>query len=323
LTGNPAASAFGAFIALLQKHIGNVTNNNMLRDNIFPLLDPNLRSVDISLGDPIDKGHFTDSNAVAFELKASMIACIPGKYDFFRQHQQVEQVVYARAIGMANASFRWSIEGVGVAVRGKWTNITINKAVWVKNPDGKTQTVANALTFQYAIADSWNASALYLKTLTTNGNCLLNVSAAAQEASVKDAEVSATREVGLFTVEWLPGAGIKNSWKICNPQYARLDKEIWKLTTQLSDLKSLAGHPSERTLVEIVDAVHGLDEAVAQYAKAGHMTTAEVWNQLGRPGRLRSADAPALEPDLRLLVPKVKQSVKGRNRTKSAQRKRA
>ena len=320
LTGKPAATAFGTFNTLLQNHIGNKTiSNNMRRDNIFPLLDPNLRSVEISLGDPIDKGRFTDPDAVAFELKVSMIACKPGVYDFFRQHQQVEQVVYARASGMAKASFRWSIEGVDVAVRGAWTNLTINKAVWVKNPDGKTQTIASALMFQYAIADSWNASALYLKTLTANGNCLLNVSAAAREASVKDAEVSASREVGLFTVEWLPGVGIKNSWKSCNPQYVRLDTTIWRLTTQLSDLKNHPDPPSERTLVKIADAVHDLDVAVGQYAKAGHMTTAEVWNQIGRAGGLRSADAPAADVDLtRLSVPEVRRQVKGTPKTKAA-----
>jgi len=322
LTGKPAATAFGTFNTLLQNHIGNkTTSNNMLRDNIFPLFDPNLRNVEISLGDPIDKGTFTDPNPVMFEVKPG-IACVAGEYGFTKQHQQVEQLVYARARGTANASFRWSIEGVDVPVRGQWTNFTVNNPVKVKNPDGKTQTIANALTIQYAIADSWNGSVLYLKTLTTGGNCAMDVSVAAQEAALKDAEVSTSYEVSLITVAWLPGEEIKKAWKRCNPFYGTVDTTLWGLTAKLSDLKNRPDPPSERTLVQIAEAVRHLDAVVGHYAKAGHMTTAQVWKQIGSAGGLRSADAPAAEIDLtRLSVPEVKgvsQRVKGTRKTKAA-----
>ena len=66
-----------------------------------------------------------------------------------------------------------------VAVRNKFTNITVNVPSTVKNPDGKTQTIANTVSIQYGILDTWNGSVLYLKTVTSDGNCSVKVAAAA------------------------------------------------------------------------------------------------------------------------------------------------
>jgi hypothetical protein len=297
VTGQPPGSAYSTFNALLQKHIGNTTTNNMRRDNIFPLFDPDHRSVTITVGDPIDKAPSTDAVPVKFEVKPG-IACVAGKYDFFRQREQVEQQVYARSRGTANASFRWSIEGVDVAVRNVFTNLTINNPLTVKNPDGKKDTIANAVTFQYGIIDTWNGSVLYLKSLTTNGNCSLKASVAAKEAAVNEAEASAADEAALDTVSWIPGEEMKKAWKRCNPFYATVDTTIWGLSARLSDLKNRPDPPSERTIRQIVVAVHTLDAAVSQYAKAGHMTVVEVRKQLESVGGLRSTYALAAEPDL-------------------------
>lgn len=319
-TNTTAAAAYPAFNTLLQDHIGNTTTNNLLRDNIFPLYDTKHRRVETSVGDPINQGApVIDPNPVMFDVKPGLI-CPVGKYGFTKQHQQIERLVYARARGMANASFRWSIEGVGIAARGQWTYITVNKPVLVRNPDGKTQTIAKALTILYVIADSWNGSVLYLKTVTADGNFDMTVSVDARESGVNnDPEVGTFQDVGLDTVTWLAGEEIKKAWKRCNPFYATVDKTIWGMTAQLSDFKNRPDPPSERTLVQIADSVRHLEAAVAQYAKAGNMTTAEVWNQIGSGGGFRSPDAPAADVDLtRLSVPPVKNTIKAPVKKKNA-----
>ena len=91
---------------------------------------------------------------------------------------------------------------------------------------------------------------------------------------------------------------MKKAWKRCNPLYATVDTTIWGLSARLSDLKNRPDPPSERTIRQIVEAVHTLDAAVSQYAKAGHMTVVEVRKQLGSVGGLRSTYALAAEPDL-------------------------
>jgi len=298
LTGQGASAAFPTFNALLQKHIGSFTSNNMLRDNIFPLFDPAQCKVVLTVGQPVETPVPADPAPVSFEVKPG-IACPADKYDFFRQHQQVEVPIYARARGTASAVFRWEIEGVTVAVRNQFTNITVNVPSTVKNPDGKTQTIANMVAIQYGILDTWNGSVLYLKTLTSDGNCSLKITAAASEGTIGgDPEVSASDEAGLTTVFWLPGVEMKKAWKRCNPFYGTVDTTLWGLSARLSDLKNRPDPPSERTVLQVVEAVHQLDAAVVRYAKAGHLTTTEVMKQIGTVGGLRSKYPLAAEPDL-------------------------
>jgi hypothetical protein len=145
---------------------------------------------------------------------------------------------------MANAAFRWTVEGVEVPVRGTWTNVTLNSPLTVKNPDGTTTNVAAAVTLQYRILDVWNGSVLYLKALNWSGNCELKVTVAAKEAAANEAEVTAEESVSLTTVTWAPAVEIKKAWKRCNPFYARVNDTFWYLTERLSDLKNRPDPPS-------------------------------------------------------------------------------
>jgi hypothetical protein len=245
----------------------------------------------------------TDANPVSWEVKPG-IMCPAVGYDFYRQHELVEQPVFARARGMANAAFRWTIEGVEVPVRGIWTNVTVVTPLTVKNPDGTITNVANAVTFQYGILDVWNGSVLYLKTLSWNGNCELKVTVAAKEAAVNEAEVTVEESVSLTTVTYTPGEEIKKAWKRCNPFYARVNDTLWYLTEKLSDARNRPDPPSERGVREIIKAVEQVQEAVARYSKAGHRADAEVWQQLGTPGGLRSADPVQAAVDMARLRPR-------------------
>lgn len=303
LTGQPASAAFTAFNALLQRHIGSFRSNNLQRDNIFPLLEPGQRTVSITIGSPVerpappDHSVFGAGDPVSFEIKPG-IACPPGKFDFFRHQQLVEVPIYARARGTASAIFRWEIEGQTVAVRNQFTNITVHVPVTIKDPDAKTRTIANAVTIQYGILDTWNGSVLYLKTLTSDGNCSVKVTAAAIEGTGGNPEVTATDDASLVTFVWLPGPEMRAAYERCNTFYSSVDRSLWGLSLRLSDLKNRPDPPSDRTLVQIVEAVHQLDAAVAHYAKAGHLTSAEVMNQIRAPGGFRSRFAPAAEPHL-------------------------
>ena len=291
----PQGGAYNAIDSLLQAHIGSSTTNNMPRDNIFPLLEPQFRSIQTNQRDPIDKGDLTDPVAVSWEVKPGLM-CPKAPYDYYRQHQLVEQPVFALARGTANAAFRWTIEDVEVPVRGQWTNVTINSPLTIKNPDGTTTNVANQVTFQYGIVDTWNFSALYLKTLDWNGNCELKVTAAAREQAMPgEEEATADESVSLTTVTWAPTEETKKAYKRCNPFYARVNDTFWYLTEKLSDLKNRPDPPSERVVREIVQAVEQVQKSVTLFAKAGHLKEAEVWRQLGTPGGLRSED-PVLPP---------------------------
>jgi hypothetical protein len=235
--------------------------------------------------------------SVKFNVKPGLL-CPVASYDFFRQREQLEQPVYARARGLANASFRWIINGVEVSVRNNWTNVNVKAPVTVRNPDNTTTMVAPSVTIQYGILDSWNGSVLYIKTLTTNGNFQLQIMATAREAVINDAEVSSTADVDLRTISWAPSDKLREASKRCNPFYAKIDATLWGLSARLSDLKNRPDPPAERTIKQIADSIHELDVAVSQYAEAGGMTVREVWTQIGAPGGLRSANALAKDVDL-------------------------
>jgi hypothetical protein len=161
----------------------------------------------------------------------------------------------------------------------------------IKNPDGTSTNVSNQVTFQYGILDQWNFSALYLKTLTTDGNCELPVTVAAREvANPGEAEATADESVSLITIIWAPGDEITKARKQCNPFYARLNDTFWYLTDRLIDLKNRPDPPTERGVREIVQVVAQAQKEVALFEGAGDLTEAEVWQQLGTSGGLRSLD---------------------------------
>jgi hypothetical protein len=296
VTGQPANGAYNAFNALLQAHIAGSTTNNMLRDNIFPLLDVTHRRIQLTVGDPVDQRDMTDATPVSWVLKPGLV-CPAAPYDFLRQHQLIEQPVFARALGTANAAFRWTVGGTEIPVRNAWTNVVVNTAVTMKNPDGTVTPVANAVALQYGILDVWNGSALYLKTVNWNGNCELPVTVTAKETGIVEAEATGDESVSLTTVSWIPGAALQKDRQRCNPYYVLVNDTFWYLTEQLSDVKNRPDPAPERVVREIARAVEKVQQAVALYAKAGDQSVAEVWQQLGTHNALRSADpvAPAID----------------------------
>jgi hypothetical protein len=310
LTGQLATAAYPAFNELLQEHIRNSTTNNMLRDNIFPLLDPAHRRIETTQSDPIDKGHRDATAPTSFVVKPGLI-CPPAPYDFYRHEELVEQPIFARARGMANAQFIWMVEGTPASIRGNWTNLTINSPLTIKNPDGTIANVANTVTLLYGIRDAWNGSVLYLKTLNWDGNCELTVTVFAREAVEIDGDVSADESVSLTAVTWTPGEEIKKARQRCNPFFAQVNDTFWYLTEKLSDIKNRPDPPSERNVSEIVHAVEQVQKAVARYSRAGGQSVTEVWRQLSVSGGLRTADPVPHTLDLaRLRLPDAAQTAR-------------
>lgn len=301
LTGEAKEAGYVEFNALLQAHVGSATTNSIPRDNIFPLRDIPFRSLEATEAAPIDKGEFTDPHPVSFTLKQG-IACRPAAYDYFRHHILEEQPIFVRARGMANARIDWAIAGLqpGSTTIGAWTTVTVATPVTVKNPDGGEVIVANQVTFQYATASAWNSLAVYLKPITWNGNCTLNLTFSAHEVAFPaEAVTTITDDPTLDTVDWIAGAAAAEARRKCNPYYARLNNTFWYLTAALADVKNRPDPgPVESEVAKVVRAVELLQKAVAQYSRAGHLSEAETMHQLQLPGALRSQNAPAAEIDM-------------------------
>jgi hypothetical protein len=309
VTGQPASAAYPAFNGLLQAHIGSSTTNNMRRDNIFPLLDVPFRSLDVSEGDPIDAGDETDPLLVSWDVKPGLF-CSKEPYEFQRQRTLIEQPIYVRARGMANAQFAWGINGFESSgpQSGPWTTITVATPLTVKNPDGTTTNVAGEVNLQYATAGVWNGFVVYLKTLNWDGNCEITLNFSAREAAIPgETEVAASETVFLTTITWKAGQRLKDARKSCNPFYAAVNTSFWYLTAKLADFKNRPDPPPpEGQVLEIVEAVGRLQRDVARYAKAGHLTEGEVLSQLAIPGVLRSKNPAPAEVDIARLQPRGK-----------------
>src|SRR5438445_12868117 len=72
LTGQGASAAFPTFNALLQKHLGSFTSNNMLRDNIFALFDPAQCKVVLTVGQHVGTPVPADPVPVTLEVTPGM-----------------------------------------------------------------------------------------------------------------------------------------------------------------------------------------------------------------------------------------------------------
>jgi hypothetical protein len=164
LTGKPESAAYAEFNALLQKHLGNSTTNNLRRDNIFPLYDPDHRHVSVNVGDPITWDDTADAQTF-FDIKPGLI-CPVGNYGFTRHRQQQGMAVYAHATGTAAAACRWTIAGLNTSVQAAWQNLTIPVPTQVRNPDRTVSTISASTNIQYRIVNTWNGSVLYLSIWT-------------------------------------------------------------------------------------------------------------------------------------------------------------
>lgn len=308
LTGDSPGSGFNDFNALLQAHIGSSTTNYMLRDNIFPLLDVPFRSIEVTEPAFISKGEFTETQPTPFNVKPGSI-CAVATYSYFRHDALVEQPIYVRVQGTANAAISWGIEGfeAGETQSGVWTTGKVATPLTIKNPDGSEVIVAEEVTVQFAVGQSWNAWVVYFRTPESNGNYTLNLTFSAREAAYpNEAVVSATDTPSLTTVTWIPGADAIRAFQRCNPIYGRLTTSFWYLSSALAAFKNRPRpfpDPVYWEVDEIIRAVESLQKSVAQYARAGHLTEAEVFAGLGLPGVLRSQDPAPSELDLTRLLP--------------------
>jgi hypothetical protein len=130
----------------------------------------------------------------------------------------------------------------------------------------------------------------------------MHIAVAIRERALQDPEVSASEDVSLDAVQWLPSEAFKKASQKCNPFYAAVDKSFWGLTLALSDLKNRPDPPSERAVFHIVESVQLFNASVVQFATAANITSAEVFKQIGAGVSFRSAIAPEPETDLAQLA---------------------
>lgn len=314
----PANMAFNNFYALISAHVDSRATFVGL-DTIFPLYDPQHRSVSVNGGDPVILLPARDAKPTKFKQRPGLF-CPEALYDFTGVRSFVRVPVYAYCTGFLNANFQWQANGMALPTHGAWASVTINTPVTVRNPDQTTSNVDNTTTLKYFIRDRWNHSEVFLKNTSTEGDCTVTMTAMCSEAGInKDPQTSGASDVDITAVAWEAGAQLVKDRKRCNPFYARVNKSIWGLTEKLSDLKNRPDPPSERAVQQVIDAVSQVQDAVSRYAKAGHMSAAEVLQQLSLPGGLRSKDAPPPESSVRsaqqAAAPKVgKQGNKGKGR---------
>ena len=301
VTGELPGLAIVEFNALLQAHLGNATNNSLARDNIFPLRDIAFRTLEVTEGAPITKLQTDDKVPVSFTVKQG-IACHAQAYDYFRHREIVEQSIFVRAHGMANAVFDLDILGIqpGRVTVGAWTTVTVITQISEKNPDGSENFLGNVVNLQVAFASSWNSMAVYVKPLDWVGNFDLSLTFNAREAAFPlEAATTTTEDTSIMTLSWTPGAKAEEARRKCNPYYARLNNTFWYLTALLADIKNRPDPaPLESEVAKVVRAVELLQKAVGQYSRGGHLSEAETMRQLQIPGALRSQNAPPAEVDL-------------------------
>ena len=303
LTGKAASSAFGTFRALIDAHADPSKPTFAALDNVFPLYDAPRRSVSISPGAPVQQSPQSDPVPQMFNIKPGL-SCPEKPYAFTEERRIVEVPSYARATGMLNAGFAWQADGVNLPTRGKWTDITLNTPVTIKNPDKSITPVASSTTLSYFIRDTWNASELFLKNKSMDGNVSVSLGVFCAESTIKnDPKSTTTEQCNLDAVSWVAGTELTKDRQKCNPFYGTIDTSLWNLTATLADLKNRPDPPSERGLKQVIDAVTVVLKAANHYAKGSHLDAAEVVGQLAVPGALRSQHEPLADTSLRSILP--------------------
>jgi len=245
----------------------------------------------------------TDPVPQMFNIKPGF-SCPEKPYAFTEERQIVEVPSYARATGMLNAGFAWQADGVNLPTRGTWTDVTLNTPITIKNPDKSITPVANSTTLSYFIRDTWNASELFLKNKSMDGNASVTLGVFCAESTINnDAQSTTTEQCSVDAVSWLPGTELTKDRQKCNPFYGTIDKSLWNLTATLADLKNRPDPPSDRNLKQVIDAVTVVLKAANHYAKGSHLDAAEVVGQLAVPGTLRSQHEPLADTSLRSILP--------------------
>jgi hypothetical protein len=303
LTGKAASSAFSTFRALIDAHADPAKPTFAALDNVFPLYDAPRRSVSISPGTPVQQSGQSDPVPQIFTIKPGFF-CPEKPYAFTENRQIVEVPNYARARGLLNAGFAWQAEGVNLSTRGRWTDFTLNTPVTIRNPDKSITRVANSTKISYFIRDSWNASELFLKNKTMDGNVSITVGVFSAELTINnDPQINTKEPCGVDAVWWTAGPELAKDRKTCNPSYSEIDKSLWNLTATLAVVKNRPDPPPERSLKQVIDAVTVVLKAAGNYAKGAQLDTAEVIGQLAVPGTLRSQHEPLADTSLRSIQP--------------------
>jgi hypothetical protein len=303
LTGQPATNAFSQFNNLIAKHLPFGQPVFVAQDNIFPLRDPDGRSIYMGQARrtmTINR----DSNPEQYNVQAGLF-CAEKSYSFFRVTETDEYAVFAGSRGILNAAFKWKLNGIELPTHGKGDTIVVPAEKSIRTPDGKIVITGNTITINYGIIDSWNKSELFIYTTESSGNCDLIATALTTEAAINDAEVSADEDVSINPISFESGVEYSNDRRRCNPFYARIDDSLYGLSTVLSNLKNRPDPPSENMIIQLIDAVARVETDAQYAAHAAGISRKELFKELQTPGALFSNEPRVSNEILKLIRPNL------------------
>lgn len=305
LTGQPASAAFPQFNNLINQHLPAGQNVFVAQDNIFPLRDPVGRSV--SLGQArrtmtVNKSTFHEE----FTIQPGLL-CDKKTYSFFRITEIDELAVFANCRGLLNAGFTWQLNGVVLPVHGKAATITISAEISIRTPDGKKQITNNSIILNYGIIDRWNRSELFVYPAGSIGNCDINITALVTEAAINDAQVSVDDQLTINPISFEPSDEYIKDRRRCNPFYAQIDTSIYGLSAKLSDLKNRPDPPSEREILQVIDAVARIEKDAQHAAHSVGISRNQLLKELKTPGALLSMEPRVSDDTLRLVRPRLQE----------------
>ena len=306
MTGQQASVAFSQINNLIAKHLPLGQKVFVGHDNIFPLRDPSGRSVSINQSVRL-MTTFKKPVPEQYDIQPGFF-CAKKTYDFFRVTETDEHALYANCRGILNASYKWTVNGTELATHNSGAFVTLPVEKSVKTPDDKKQITGNSITLNYVILDSWNKSVLYLKDTQSNGNCILNVTVSATEKAVNDAQVSADDHLSIDAISFESSEEYRKDRRRCNPLYARIDDSLYGLSKTLADLKNRPDPPSERVLLQVLEAAARVEIDAQNAARISGVSRKTLLKELQSPGALLSRDPRAGDEVLRLIKPNLQET---------------
>jgi hypothetical protein len=204
LTGQPAANAFSGFEALLEKHLPSGQPSNIRRDNIFPLRDPEHRSVTLTVNESTLSSTQQPQSFVLTipppEKKAPVVPpCMAGTYIYQIEDVTTELDVVARAFGYAQPAFSWSINGTPLPIHdGKLHDVNVDVTITDVTPSPVDAPLPFLLPVQYFIVDGFGTSTLKFANQAFPGNCDIDIACGAKEVLVAGDPITTFNETWGF-----------------------------------------------------------------------------------------------------------------------------
>jgi hypothetical protein len=254
LGGEPVATSFKTFQALLSAHVKNPATFSPPKDNIFPLLEhPGVGFlVTPQTLTPIREAgphkHVT--------LKPGPI-CPEKVYTYAIDDLPTKMTVKAVTHGFAHADFKWTLGGVLLPVHGSNAAINVNVRITDTTP-GKDAALTESVPVNYLILDSYtnsdnNSSTLQFLNTTFPGNGDIDINVVAVETQAASIQASLTENWPYQTQNFVMDAPWASDVKVCNPRFVDMSVLIQMIGERIFILKTLPDPQPEQLIALAAD----------------------------------------------------------------------